>query len=87
MFRFNIRDVLWLTVVVALAIGWGLAERRAMKWQKTTKWMNDREKYLQGLDRDTTRRLNEWVEERRRLEGALIDATQGTTQPSKDNCP
>jgi hypothetical protein len=24
MFRFSIRDVLWLTVVVGLAIGWGL---------------------------------------------------------------
>jgi len=24
MFRFSIRDVLWLTVVVALAVGWGL---------------------------------------------------------------
>jgi len=24
MFRFTIRDVLWLTVVVALAVGWGL---------------------------------------------------------------
>jgi hypothetical protein len=24
MFRFSIRDVLWLTVVVALAVAWGL---------------------------------------------------------------
>ena len=24
MFRFTIRDVLWLTVVVALVVGWGL---------------------------------------------------------------
>ena len=24
MFRFTIRDVLWLTVVVALAVGWGI---------------------------------------------------------------
>jgi hypothetical protein len=29
MFRFTIRDVLWLTVVVALAVGWGVAYRRA----------------------------------------------------------
>ena len=27
MFRFTIRDVLWLTVVVALAVGWWLARR------------------------------------------------------------
>ena len=29
MFRFTIRDVLWLTVVVALAVGWGVQHRRA----------------------------------------------------------
>ena len=27
MFRFTIRDVLWLTVVVALAVGWWLDHR------------------------------------------------------------
>jgi hypothetical protein len=30
MFRFTIRDVLWLTAVIALAIGW-LAENRHMR--------------------------------------------------------
>ena len=29
MFRFTIRDVLWLTVVVALAVGWWV-ERRSL---------------------------------------------------------
>jgi hypothetical protein len=29
MFRFTIRDVLWLTVVVALGLGWGIENRRA----------------------------------------------------------
>ena len=29
MFRFAIRDVLWLTVVVALALAWGVQNRRA----------------------------------------------------------
>jgi hypothetical protein len=28
MFRFTIRDVLWLTVVVALAVGWLVDHRR-----------------------------------------------------------
>ena len=28
MFRFSIRDVLWLTVVVGLAVGWWLDHRR-----------------------------------------------------------
>ena len=32
MFRFTIRDVLWLTVVVALAVGWWL-ERRGLRTQ------------------------------------------------------
>jgi hypothetical protein len=27
--RFSIRDLLWLTVVVALAVGWGVQYRRA----------------------------------------------------------
>jgi hypothetical protein len=28
MFRFSIRDVLWLTIVVALAVGWGVNQSR-----------------------------------------------------------
>jgi hypothetical protein len=31
MFRFTIRDLLWLTVGVALSIGWITAERRAAR--------------------------------------------------------
>jgi hypothetical protein len=30
MFRFTIRDVLWLTVVVGLSVGWWLDHRRLM---------------------------------------------------------
>ena len=40
MFRFTIRDVLWLTVVVAMGLGWFLRDRqlladneRARKWR------------------------------------------------------
>jgi hypothetical protein len=32
MFRFTIRDVLWLTVVVALGVGWWL-DRSAVAWR------------------------------------------------------
>ena len=50
MFRFTIRDVLWLTVVVALGCGWWLqwhsqhdalhAERNKLKWQlKSTAYL------------------------------------------------
>jgi hypothetical protein len=31
MFRFSIRDVLWLTVVVALAVGWWVDNKRIEK--------------------------------------------------------
>jgi hypothetical protein len=31
MFRFSIRDVLWLTIVVALAIAWWVERTRALK--------------------------------------------------------
>jgi hypothetical protein len=34
MFRFTIRDVLWLTVVVALAVGWWVERNRAIHARK-----------------------------------------------------
>jgi hypothetical protein len=33
MFRFTIRDVLWLTVVVALAVAWWIEHRRTAHFQ------------------------------------------------------
>ena len=44
MFRFSIRDVLWLTVVVALSAAWGLDHGRAGKrlaeeQSKQTDWL------------------------------------------------
>jgi hypothetical protein len=43
MFRFSIRDVLWLTLVVALALGWWVRERKVRAEaergsQLVTKW-------------------------------------------------
>lgn len=38
MFRFAIRDVLWLTVVVTMGLGWWVADRR---WRE-----NDRHEHL-----------------------------------------
>jgi hypothetical protein len=37
MFRFSIRDVLWLTVVVALAVGWWIEHRRHVSSAATIK--------------------------------------------------
>jgi len=37
--RFTIRDLLWLTVVVALAVGWGMEYRKSQALQrKTGEW-------------------------------------------------
>ena len=49
MFRFTIRDVLWLTVVVALGFAWmiqtserGRAEERAMRDGDRLTWLTER---------------------------------------------
>jgi hypothetical protein len=49
MFRFSIRDVLWLTVVVAVAVGWWIelrsATRAASLLRKSEQANRDIEKY------------------------------------------
>lgn len=40
MFRFTIRDVLWLTVVVALGVGWGLERVRLRQQQESFRKIN-----------------------------------------------
>jgi hypothetical protein len=47
MFRFTIRDVLWLTAVVALAIGWGIDHRRLSPWRSRAEQVAD---YLERLE-------------------------------------
>ena len=37
MFRFSIRDVLWLTLVVGLALGWWLQHQRTARRETTAK--------------------------------------------------
>jgi uncharacterized membrane-anchored protein YhcB (DUF1043 family) len=37
MFRFTIRDVLWLTVVVGLMVGWLVEHRRALRVEQNQK--------------------------------------------------
>jgi hypothetical protein len=37
MFRFTIRDVLWLTVAVALAVGWWIEHQRHVSSAATVK--------------------------------------------------
>jgi hypothetical protein len=42
MFRFTIRDVLWLTVVVALAVGWWIDHREQVWGREATRAMLNR---------------------------------------------
>jgi len=65
MFRFTIRDVLWLTVVVGLACGWALeANRSRVDWRK----VRSREAgfiemlRLETLRADSEARTNEYYE-------------------------
>jgi hypothetical protein len=56
MFKFSIRDLFWLTVVVALAVGWWL-DRRALDVAKTqVEELNTQVKELSAeiLQRDTS---------------------------------
>jgi hypothetical protein len=53
-FRFSIRDLLWLTLVVAMGLGWGIREgrfrgeaNRAKAWRMRTGAL---EKLFNGLD-------------------------------------
>ena len=62
MFRFTIRDVLWLTVVVALAVGWWAREQQVASREKLAKTLeaqslaelkslNEMMFQMQGIDR------------------------------------
>ena len=54
MFRFTIRDVFWLTVVVAFAIAWWIERGNAISARDERDkahlyWDGEHEKYLEGL--------------------------------------
>jgi hypothetical protein len=65
MFRFTIRDVLWLTVVVALGASWWLDRRELLRdvraaWEMTRAVQQDQKdraarevmaRYVEGLDK------------------------------------
>jgi hypothetical protein len=65
MFRFTIRDVLWLTVVVALGASWWLDRRELLRdvraaWEMTRAFQQDQKdraarevmaRYVEGLDK------------------------------------
>src|SRR5437764_1455500 len=47
MFRFTIRDVLWLTVVVALAVGWWVEHQQTSALTRSLSEVDEQRKVLQ----------------------------------------
>ena len=72
--RFTIRDVLWLTVVVALAVGWGLDRVQFRREQ-----VNARRAELSA--RMEAQRAQENAELARAMERAAAAKLQSTTAP------
>jgi hypothetical protein len=59
MFRFTIRDVIWLTVVVTLVVCWFLASRRAARLQTENLAMARKAREVELLHQDAVKRLLE----------------------------
>ena len=74
MFRFTIRDVLWLTVVVAISLCWGLDRVQFRREQ-----VNARRAELRA--RVEAQRAQENAELARALERAAAAKLQATTSP------
>jgi hypothetical protein len=51
MLRFTIRDVLWLTVVVALAVGWGLDRVQLQRAEKRARMEAEHARYVAEIAR------------------------------------
>lgn len=50
MFRFTIRDVLWLMVVVAVTVGWCVEHRSARRWQWAAEKLASHIKFTERAD-------------------------------------
>jgi hypothetical protein len=74
MFRFTSRDVLWLTVVVALAVGWGVDRVQFCREQ-----VNARRAELSA--RMEAQRAQENAELARAMERAAAAKLQATSAP------
>ena len=54
MFRFSIRDVLWLTVVVALGVSWWAERRSAQRWRWATEGLAKHIEFSERADVEFT---------------------------------
>jgi hypothetical protein len=59
MFRFTIRDVLWLTVVVALGVCWFSSNQRATRFQQGYDVLMQKKKEVEAMHNDAVRKLQE----------------------------
>ena len=59
MFRFAIRDVMWLTVVVALAVGWVVENRQRVAAAQEASRRKDEAESYRIMSRCLSRELNE----------------------------
>ena len=59
MFRFSIRDMLWLTVVVGLGVCWFSSNQRATRFQQGYDVLMLKKKEVEALHTDAVRKLQE----------------------------
>jgi hypothetical protein len=81
MFRFTIRDVLWLTIVVGLVVSWWIDNKRIEK--SVTRLENDR-RLMQADFEDKLTVLDEMTKERSSPRGRLIK--RFLSAPPSDPC-
>ena len=63
MFRFTIRDVLWLTVLVALAVAWWL-DRRSLESRFAAERLAAEEQFEKALEKSRQQAHLQWQAER-----------------------
>ena len=78
MFRFTIRDVLWLTLLVAVCCAWWLHVRYAEIRQAVL---------TQEINRQLTPTLREANQELERIRSVHVSINAGGQEPSTDNDP
>jgi hypothetical protein len=85
MFRFTIRDVLWLTIVVALAISWWVDNKRientVVRLEKEGRLQREAREVQLTILRERAAELHKIVEERRRSNPSIVNRPPPRTPP------
>jgi hypothetical protein len=91
MFRFTIRDVLWLTVVVALTIMWQADRKRAVRFEESHRQLSERFRQAETQLADYEAKLQDeraWEASRRDPKSLLhfpLPSKAGTTLSERAN--